>query len=659
MQKSYFFISLITIFFFLNVSAQESNRLDSLLNELANKHTDSVRVDILNSMAWEFRNSDMDKVKLFSDSALQIAENISYYKGQVKSYFNTGNMYYIKGEYSLTLENYLKALSILEKIDDQKGIASALMGVGNIHAIQKNTDKAIEYQEKSLAIRLEINDSLGIAGSYNNLGSIYMDLKDYQKALEYHFKSLAIKESLSYWKGMSSSYGNIGVAYKELGKLSKSLEFQKKALEIREKLNNKKGMVMSYTDIGNIYHELKQYSKARINQKRALKIAKNISYKEGQVMSLLSLSITSEKLKKFKEALIYFKDYTNQKDSLFSIKKGKEIADMESVYTAEKQKQQIALLEKDNVIQTLKIKSQSEEISVAKSKQVAVFSVLILALCIVFFLIYSVVRRKKASKIIAEQKMIVELKNKEITDSITYAKRIQEAILPSTSQLNKHLINGFIFYQPKDIVAGDFYWMHSVGDTTLYAVADCTGHGVPGAMVSVVCHNALHRTVREHRLTDPAMILDKTREIVIETFDKGKREINDGMDIALCSVNFKEKKLYFSGANNPVYIIRNNELIEIKGNRQPIGKYTTITPFETHEIDLQEKDSVYIFSDGFADQFGGEKGKKFMYKSFRKLILSINDLSMDEQKLELKKVYNNWMGALEQVDDVCILGIKI
>lgn len=659
MQKHFVSIFFSVLFLCVNSFAQDSPRLDSLLKESTLGYTDTLEVDILNSIAWEYRNSEMDKVKVFSDSALILAEKINYYRGQVKSHFNIGNMHYIKGDFPKTLDRYLKALAILEKTNNKKGIASALMGIGNIHAIQKNSEKAIEYQKKSLKIRVEIKDSIGIAGSYNNLGSIHMGLKDYYKALEYHFSSLAIKEKLHYWKGMSSSYGNIGAAYKELGELKKALEFQNKALEIRVKLNNMKGMVMSYTDIGNIHHELKQYNKAFKSQKKALEIAKKVSYKEGVMNALLSLSVTAEKLKKHDKSLNYFKEYIAQKDSLYSIQKSKELADLESAYTAEKQKQQIEMLEKDNVIQNLQIKSQQEELSAEKSKSIAIYSVLALVICFVFFLIYTVIKRKKANQIISLQKEIVEERNKEITDSITYAKRIQEAILPSADQLNKHLLNGFIYYKPKDIVAGDFYWMQTINDSILYAVADCTGHGVPGAMVSVVCHNALNRAVREYDLEDPALILNKTREIVIETFDKGKREINDGMDIALCAINFNEMKIGFAGANNPFYLVRNNELIEIQGDRQPVGKYTTTTSFTTHHMQLEKGDAVYIFSDGFADQFGGVKGKKFMYKSFRKLILSINKESMERQKEIIQSTYTKWMGDLEQVDDICILGIKI
>ncbi|MCB9360814.1 MAG: SpoIIE family protein phosphatase [Flavobacteriales bacterium] len=281
---------------------------------------------------------------------------------------------------------------------------------------------------------------------------------------------------------------------------------------------------------------------------------------------------------------------------------------------------------------------------------------------------------------VVAQKELVEEKNKEITDSIQYAKRIQNAILPPLKVVKKYLQESFILYKPKDIVAGDFYWMERIpsptlpkgkgvsppsgeleGAVILFAAADCTGHGVPGAMVSVVCNNGLNRSVREYGLTDPGEILNKTREIVIAEFEKSEDEVKDGMDIALCSLEQKDGswKLKYAGANNPLWIIRNNEIIETKANKQPIGKFDELLPYTTHTIELQKGDSVYISSDGYADQFGGEKGKKLKSANFKKLLLSIQNESMEKQKQLIDEAFENWKGNLEQLDDVCVIGVKV
>jgi serine phosphatase RsbU (regulator of sigma subunit) len=256
------------------------------------------------------------------------------------------------------------------------------------------------------------------------------------------------------------------------------------------------------------------------------------------------------------------------------------------------------------------------------------------------------------------QKHLVEEKQKEILDSITYAQRLQQAILPPKEFISKSLHNNFILYKPKDIVAGDFYWAEKVGDLFFIAAADSTGHGVPGAMVSVVCSNALNRTIKEFKLTETGKILDKTRALVLETFEKSSSEVKDGMDISLLCINKEKNKIFWSGANNPLWFVENGELKEIKADKQPIGKTDDPKPFTTHEIEFKENVTFYLFTDGLADQFGGPKGKKFKYKQFEELLISINDKTMQEQSEVINKQFEDWKGELEQVDDVCVIGIK-
>jgi serine phosphatase RsbU (regulator of sigma subunit) len=261
---------------------------------------------------------------------------------------------------------------------------------------------------------------------------------------------------------------------------------------------------------------------------------------------------------------------------------------------------------------------------------------------------------------------VVMEKNKEITDSINYAKHIQNAILPSQQFFKSHFKHSFILYKPKDIVAGDFYWMHVSGDNIYFAAADCTGHGVPGAMVSVICANALNRAVKEFRITETGKILDKVRELVIGTFvhqendpDQTTNAVKDGMDISLCCLNMKTNHLAWSGANNPLWILRNSELREYKPDKQPIGITDNPKPFKTLDLHLQPSDSIFIFTDGYADQFGGEKGKKFKYSQFKELLINIQEKNATEQLNAVDEKLISWKGRLEQVDDILVIGIKI
>ncbi len=256
-------------------------------------------------------------------------------------------------------------------------------------------------------------------------------------------------------------------------------------------------------------------------------------------------------------------------------------------------------------------------------------------------------------------KEIIEQRSKDITDSINYAQRIQSAILPPHHFIDKYLSDYFILYKPKDIVAGDFYWAEHFKDYFFIAAADCTGHGVPGAMVSVVCSNALNRALKEFELTEPGKILDKTTDLVLQTFEKSVNEVKDGMDISLMAINLKTNEIKWSGANNSFLMIENGNLTEIKANKQPIGHSDHRVPFMTHEIHPQKGALIYLLTDGFADQFGGEKGKKFKHANLLKLLLENSNLELAKINHELSIAFDNWKLDLEQVDDVCIIGIRI
>lgn len=250
-------------------------------------------------------------------------------------------------------------------------------------------------------------------------------------------------------------------------------------------------------------------------------------------------------------------------------------------------------------------------------------------------------------------------RNQEITDSIAYAQRIQNAVLPPFSLVKEHFEDSFILYKPRDIVSGDFYWFEKKGDVLLIAAADCTGHGVPGAMLSVVCSNALYRSVNEFGLTVPGSILDKARELVLESLAKSGEGINDGMDISLCAVNTVSGKVTWSGANNNLWYLRNNALCEVKAHKQAIGLTNAPSPFPTHEIPIGKGDIFYLVTDGFADQFGGDKGKKFKRRQLEALLHATGSMPLATQQRTLEHVFTNWKGDLEQVDDVTIVGIRL
>ncbi len=266
---------------------------------------------------------------------------------------------------------------------------------------------------------------------------------------------------------------------------------------------------------------------------------------------------------------------------------------------------------------------------------------------------------KKRTFQIQKQSQDLLKKNAHITASITSAKRLQEAIIPSENVLKEAIPNSFVFYLPKSILSGDFYWFNQMGDYTFVAAADCTGHGIQGAILSVICYNTLNRAVNEMRITNPAKILSVVRDLIISRFYKAENVIEDGMDISLIVINNKTKHAKWAGAFNPLWVIRNNDLIELKGDLQPVGYTYNMRPFTEYEVQLQEGDKVYLFSDGFADQFSGKGNVKYGRSRFKKLLLSLTNHRIDEQREFLEHEFNRWKGESEQIDDICVLGLKI
>jgi serine phosphatase RsbU (regulator of sigma subunit) len=270
-------------------------------------------------------------------------------------------------------------------------------------------------------------------------------------------------------------------------------------------------------------------------------------------------------------------------------------------------------------------------------------------------------QKLKDNQIIQTQKHLVEVKNREILDSIEYAKRIQTAILPPARVVHSFFKDSFILYLPKDIVAGDFYWMEEAEGRTYFAACDCTGHGVPGAMVSVVCNTALNRAITEMGERLPGKILDRTREMVLENFSKSDDEVKDGMDASLACLLPDQKTLLWAGANNPLWIYRAGmrNIEEIKADKQPVGQSDQVKPFSTHEISVSPGDIIYLFTDGYADQFGGEHNRKLTRRGFKELLLSMADRAMDEQRSLLHEYLIQYRGTEEQIDDVCVMGVRV
>jgi serine phosphatase RsbU (regulator of sigma subunit) len=483
----------------------------------------------------------------------------------------------------------------------------------------------------------------------SNLTASYLRRNHLDSALMY-FKEMELLSGLVEQSSIYYYFQNFGKYYFQLNEFEVALEYLFKAEKIAydENMIDSRATVLTY--IADSYLQLNNIVKAEeaAYLSYAVSHANNLIFeKSDAIKSLINIM---EFKKDYLSAFKLQKEYLEVEKEIFNIEKLSKVKAVEN---------KLALIEKENEItqQSLVIEEQKVEKANSEIKSQRLYLILIIISILMVLVAYIYLRTKKLNRAINAQKMLVEEKNKEITDSINYAQRIQKSILPSDNTIDEHLKNGFVLYKPKDVVSGDFYWLEKHNDEIYIAAADCTGHGVPGAMVSVICSNALSKALLEEGITETGKLLDRTRELVIDKFAKSSEEMKDGMDISLC--RFSKNRIQWSGANNPLWIVRNEQLIDYKADKQPVGKYANPTPFTTHNIEILESDTIYFFTDGFADQFGGPKGKKFMYRQFKDLIVSLEKKPMIEQKEILNKAFEKWRGNMEQVDDVCIIGIRL
>lgn len=648
-----------------------SENIDSLWRVYRNvKNHDTIRLRAFNDIAWSLLYTNPDSTYILGHIELEMARTKKLKYWETKALNTIGASYQVKGNYIKAIDFYQQCLKIREELKDLKGVAASLANIGSIYININEFDKALEYQLRSLKLAEEMDNKESMASSLNNIGIIYQNLAEYPKALEYNQRSLKLYEALGDKQGVAASYANIGNTYATLGDNEKALECQLKSNAIAKEIGDKFGESTSLTAIGKSYMKQKKYSLALECLNRSNQIAKETKdiISEKEVTEVLYE--THKEMGNFTKALSFYERFITLKDSILKEDNQKQIANKELQYQYEKKAaaDSVVNAEERKVTHAL-ILAKNAQIEQDNTQKWALYGGVFLLL-VFGGLMYNRFRITIKQKNIIEiqklktekQKEIIEEKQKEILASISYAKRLQEAILPPHSLVKQHLPNSFFFYKPKDIVAGDFYWLETDqknNDVLLFAAADCTGHGVPGAMVSVVCSNALNRTVNEFGITNPGDILDKVSELVVETFEKSESEVNDGMDISLCNFNKKTYELKWSGANNPLWVIRENLFMEYKPNKQPIGKVDAPLPFATQTIQLQKNDIIYIFTDGYADQFGGEKGKKFKLSSLQELFLSIANLPMNEQLKSIDDTLKNWQGEIDQVDDILIIGIKV
>ena len=627
--------------------------------------------DTVSALMYELIYIDLYIARQDRNAALEKAGNLL-----VNSKFNgnnnlIGHAYFRSGKMFLDLEDLVtssnmfnQAITYFIKAEKLNWVCITDDYLGILKFTAGNYEDAIRSYRDYINKVSKNNYNLKVAGTHNNIGLCLIELNRPEEALTCFDTSLQLYTQEENKVGIGRIYNNLGTAYLKMGKDLQALDHFQKGLVIREEAAaGIPSTTESIINIGKAQYKLGKANKAIGNLEKTLGIARTIKSKELQLRIFSVLKDLYYQRGSYKKAIDIQAEFYALQDTLYGqrLKDKLLISSLSGKFKRKVIEDSIAQIQKNLFhAEELRIQQKIKEQIIAKNKLVRTFLLIGLGMiALVLVILFKRFKEKKqANAIIYKQKEELQQKQTDILDSIVYAKRIQSAILPPDKLIKSHFPNSFILYRPKDIVAGDFYWLESKEGVVYFAVADCTGHGVPGAMISVMCNNGLNRAVRENGLTTPGTILDQTKEFVITEFGKSEEKVMDGMDIALCAL--KGKRLSYSGSHNPLWIIRKGgqEVFEIKADRQPIGRFGEEVPFTTHEIEVDPGDTLYIFSDGFSDQFGGANGKKFKISNFKKLLLKLQNNSMEDQKLLLDNAFESWRGELEQIDDVCVMGVR-
>lgn len=712
-----FFVSVVLT---ANLFAQQN--VDSLLQIIKSDTNDSIKIKALLGLANEYIYINTDSALLFTNDASRIAakqkdtillirvetvygyiyntrgdysaarnhfEHVLKYAIDRKdsgligsSYGNIGNSYLYEKKTSLAIDHFLKALDIFEKKKNIKGIATVYGVLGNLYLSLDKYDMALNYYKKGLELFEKIGWKSYAATAMMNIGIIYKNKEEYNQAIDYFNKAHKIHLELGNFLEAAKCIGNVGGVEFSRGNYYKSIEYHKKSLEALTKVNVTRDIGVSLMSIGVCYDSLKNYPMASYYYKKSLEKIDSTDHPSMKSTLAFQIYKVSKKVNDLENALKYHELFMDYNDTLINRENRKNLDDLLTKYeTAQKEKE---------------IELQKGKIKLRNIQVISISGLLALIVVLLFVLTVNY-RRKKRDNIILEEKnkLIsqqkeeiltqneilqqqkeeieaqrdevvnqrdqITLQNHLITDSIEYAKHIQNAVLPSKQLLGEYFSDSFIFYQPRNIVSGDFYWIKRFENSMILALADCTGHGVPGAFMSMLGMTLLNDIVAEQGNIATNLILEELRTRVKHSLKQsGDRfEAKDGIEIAICSITLDKMVMEYSGANIPLYIVRDNNLIEHRPTRNPIGYHPREVAFEKQTIAINKNDKLYLYSDGFMDQLGGDGYIKFKKNNLHNLLLSNSALPMEKQAQQLNHVLEQWKGLNDQTDDILVMGIKI
>ncbi len=598
------------------------------------------------------------------------------------SRLNNGNNFFHLSQYPEALDNYQKAAAIFNKLDDLRGEAFCYNNIGSIHSEIGNLDLSIEYWNKTLTIKKALSDSLSIAKTFNNLGVAYKKQKKYDLAFSTLNQALKVFKSLENLKGVAMVYMNMANIFQRKEEFEKALRYSRLSLEMKRMIGDETGMALVYGNISMILNSMERYTKAKQAAESGIELALRTGALAALKNNYSNLSLAYAGLNNMVQAYQFVLKYEEIKDSLFSIEKNKEFTRLEMQYQVKSKQQEI---EKQQAL----VKKKEAIAEKNRTERNAMFGGIVLMVLLLIVVLHSYIQKRKDNAIIREKNQNLEIANAEILaqrdeieaqrdlvdmqkqqieyihgelkDSIIYGKRIQQSLLPSDDFLKTFFEDDyFVFFRPRDLVSGDFYWAAQVDEWKFFTVSDCTGHGVPGAFMSMLGISLLNEIVREKNVRSTAELLKLLFTRLSQNLHRRQRNdaLTDSMDIAFCAWNTKTNELQYSGMNNPLYLIRNNELQVIAPTKMINIEAIQEIEIGMETISLQKGDFLILSSDGFADQFGGKNGKKLKKQNFIKLLTSLTAYPINEHQKFLETTFLNWKGTQNQVDDVCVMGVK-
>jgi len=621
--------------------------LDSLKKKLSTSKNDSARLE------WYYRYAILKKLtKKSSDSLRDVIEVYTRSNScriKAMAYYKLGCYGDATSNNEAGFKNLQSALKLGEKCNDDWIQDKAYNRLAGMNGRLKNFTTALGYSRKAIYFSEKCGVKTDLADAYEVLGAIFKDMESVDSSVYYIVRALKLYEVYGTGKTVGNSLNTIGLLYKKQKKYQLAYEYFEKAIQVKKKVKDHKGVAGAQINAANCLRELGEYKKALEYATEGMYLARKILEGEYLRNGLYSMASIYHKMGNYKMSSEIYVRHRGVDDSIKINIIDKNFQELQQKYESDKKDAEIRKKEGD--INLEKTRNRMKNILIT----FALIAIALAAVAIVFiFRSYS--RSKRNANDLAQKNKVIAEKNKEITDSINYAQNIQQSLLTGETIFKENLIDYFILFKPKDIVSGDFYWAKKSTNGFMIMCADCTGHGVPGAFMSLLGISYLNEITGAHNLQRPDEVLNELRSSLINGF--GLKDNKDGMDASFIKLNGTQ--LEMAAANNPVWVIRNNQNIILKPNKFPIGKHHgQMQNFTLNTIDTCKNDLIIMLTDGFADQFGGPKNKKYKYKNLEQLIIQNSSKPLKDLKEILNKEITEWKGRNEQVDDILLIGIRV